>query len=117
MNTLPSKPQRGEVWYANLDPVVGHEQGRERPVLIVSTNLVNQARNDLVVAVPMTTRYRGVDLHVPISPPEGGVREQSYIRCENIRALSHRRLGRRLGTVSSATMSAVEKALRVILQL
>ena len=117
MNTPPSKPRRGEVWYADLDPVVGHEQAGLRPVLIISDNLINQAPNDLVIAVPMTTRYRGVALHVPISPPEGGLREQSYIRCEDIRSLSHKRLRRRLGAAGGQTMASVEKALRIMLDL
>lgn len=60
---------------------------------------------------------RGIPLHVPISPPEGGVRERSYIMCENIRSVASERLVERWGTVLRATMATVEDRLRILLGL
>ncbi len=108
---------RGEVWYADLDPVRGHEQAGHRPVLVVSTNTFNSGPVGLVVVVPMTTRDRGVPLHVSVEPPEGGLQQRSLLKCEDIRSVDRRRLTRRVGAVSQATMEEVEDRLRALLEL
>ena len=108
---------RGEIWYGHLDPVRGHEQGGSRPVLIISDDIYNRGPADLVLAVPLTTTARGVRLHVPILPPEGGVKRPSVILCDAIRSLAKERLTERWGSVSNATMAAVEYRLRTLLSL
>src|SRR3954470_784767 len=67
---MSASPARGEVWMADLDPTVGHEQGRRRPVLIVSHDRLNRGPAGLVVAVPITGTARGIATHVPVTPPE-----------------------------------------------
>ena len=111
------KPLRGEVWYADLDPVVGREQGGTRPVLIVSTDTVNAGPAELVIALAITSTYRAVPLHVRVQPPEGGLRLPSFIKCEDIRSISKQRLGRQLGVVSDDTMAQVELGLQTLLDL
>lgn len=111
-------PHRGEIWWADLDPTKGHEQGGRRPVLIVSTTYFNQGPADLVFAVPLTRTDRGVPIHVAIQPPEGGVLARSFILCDALRSISKDRLGEApLGTVSSRTMQRVEAILRLLMQL
>jgi mRNA interferase MazF len=110
-------PARGEVYYADLDPVRGHEQAGRRPVLVVSATLFNEGPANLVVVLPMTTRERGIPLQVAIDPPEGGVTKRSLIKCEDIRSIDSRRLDGRLGAISAATMDAVEERLRALLGL
>lgn len=110
-------PARGEVYYADIDPVRGHEQAGRRPVLVVSATLFNEGPANLVVALPITTRDRGIPLQVAVEPPEGGVTKRSLIKCEDIRSIDSRRLGRRLGAISAATMDAVEERLRALLGL
>jgi len=110
-------PLRGDVWYADLDPVVGREQAGRRPVLIVSADVVNAGPAELVIAVPFTRAIRGVPSHVRVDPPEGGLRERSFIKCEDIRSISKERLGRQLGAVSDDTMAQVELSLQRLLDL
>ncbi|MCD6359991.1 MAG: type II toxin-antitoxin system PemK/MazF family toxin [Armatimonadetes bacterium] len=110
-------PLRGEVWYANFDPVVGHEQGGTRPALIVSSNVLNAGPADLIIAFPITSIDKGVSWHVRVHPPEGGLRVPSFIKCEDIRSISKQRLGRRLGTVSEDTMARVEFIIETLLDL
>ncbi|MBD3292462.1 MAG: type II toxin-antitoxin system PemK/MazF family toxin [Armatimonadia bacterium] len=110
-------PERGELWYANLDPVRGHEQAGHRPVLIISATQFNQGPAGLAIVVPLTTRDRGIYYHVAIEPDEGGVSRQSMIKCEDLRSIDQRRLTRRLGAVADSTMAAVEKKLRALLVL
>jgi mRNA interferase MazF len=113
----PHDPRRGEVWYADLDPALGHEQGKRRPVLVVSHNRFNEANNELCIVLALTRRHRGMHLHVPVRPPEGGLPSPSVVQCEQIRTISYARLIRRLGSVSAETMQAVEVRLRQVVAL
>lgn len=97
--------------------VAGHEQAKERPSLIVSANFVNGSSADICIVVPLTTTVRGVRSHVHILPPEGGLGGPSAIQCEQIRAISRRRIAWQMGTVSEKTMRSVEHALKMLLDL
>jgi mRNA interferase MazF len=115
------RPSRGDIWLA--DPardVIGHEQLGRRPVLIVSADQFNRAAGapwPLAVVVPLTTRDRGIALHVPIQPPEGGLRQASVLLPEQLYAADQRRLVERWGRVSAATLRQVEDRLRIVLHL
>ncbi len=110
-------PSRGDIWLVNLNPTRGHEQAGIRPALVVSVDLFNQGAAELVVVAPITTTARGIPLHVEVASPEGGVRQRSYIKCEDVRAISRGRLMERWGTVSSDTMAEVEERLKILLDL
>ena len=112
-----SKPQRGEVWHADLDPVRGHEQAGTRPVLIVSDDAFNSSPAQLVVALLITSKPKNVRSHVAVSPPEGGLTRPSFIKCEDVRSLSIERLQGRIGRIEDATLLDVEYRLRVLLKL
>ena len=110
--------RRGEVWLADLEPTRGHEQSGERLVLVVSANPFNQGRSGLVVAVPFTTRQRGLPIHVEVRPPDGGLRDVSFAMCEQVRSLAVERLGPHpFGRVSAAVLDSVENRLRLLLDL
>ena len=112
-----ASPAYGEVWFADLDSIIGHEQAGERPVLILSINSFNQSPAGLVVILPITTRLRGIPWHVSILPPEGGLTRPSVILCEALRSVSQQRLQRRLGTAAPATLQAVQDRLRILMNL
>lgn len=109
------KPARGDVWLVDLNPVRGHEQAGKRPALIVSVDLFNQGPAGLVVVIPITTKNKGIPLHVQIEPPEGGLKNTSYIKCEDIRSISKDRLITQLGIISPKTMASVEDRIRILL--
>ena len=115
--SAPPQPRRGEVWDADLDPAVGHEQGKRRPVLVVSHDEFNAANNDLCIVVALTRTERGPPIHVRVRPPEGGLSAPSLIQCEQIRIASYKRLVRRRGRVSPATLATVDARLRRVLNL
>jgi mRNA interferase MazF len=108
---------RGEVWIVQFDPVRGREQGGRRPALVVSSDRLNRSTADLAVVVPLTTVDKRIRAHVPVDPPEGGLRRRSFVKPEDLRSVSTQRLGRRLGTVSPGTMEVVESRLRMLLDL
>ncbi|MDQ6833442.1 MAG: type II toxin-antitoxin system PemK/MazF family toxin [Chloroflexota bacterium] len=70
----------------DCDPIRGHEQGSRRPCLVVSVNPFNHSGAALVIGIPLTTRQRLVISHVPVVPPDGGVRRSSSIMYEQVRA-------------------------------
>jgi len=113
----PANPRRGEIWYVDLDPIRGHEQGGFRPSLIVSADPFNQGKSGLVIVAPLTTRAKGVPSNVRVMPPEGGIAETSFVKCEDVRSVSKERLSRRIGAVSLATLRIVEDRLRKLLEL
>ncbi len=112
-----SQPLRGEIWLVTLDPTVGREQAGRRPALIISDDLFNQSHAELVVVLPITSKDKGIRSHVPVSPPQGGLSVQSYIKCEDVRSISINRLERKLGKITARTMDEVENRLRIILVL
>jgi mRNA interferase MazF len=110
--------RRGEIWLADLGPTRGREQTGERPVLIISTDPFNQGRSRLVVAVPFTTRHRGLPIHVEVRAPDGGLRDVSFAMCEQVRSLAVDRLGPQpFGSVPATVLNAVENRLRLLLGL
>jgi mRNA interferase MazF len=86
-------------------------------VLVVSADELNSGPAGLSIVVPLTTRDRGIALHVPVDPPEGGVREHSVLMPEQVHATDQSRLVDRWGRVSEDTISAVEDSLRIVLHL
>jgi mRNA interferase MazF len=105
------------VWLADLNPTRGHEQAGQRPVLIVSEDLFNRGPADLVIVVPITSTLRPIPSHIRLTPPEGGLKNESAALCEAVRSISKHRLLRRLGSVSTMRMTLVEDALRILLRL
>jgi mRNA interferase MazF len=111
----PFKPMRGEVWMLDLGVPKGHEQGNRRPGLVLSMDTFNYGPADLVVIAPLTTKDKRINLHVPVSPPEGGVTENSFVKCEDIRSISKGRLIRRMGVVTESTMDEVIERVKILL--
>ncbi|MGO8745556.1 MAG: type II toxin-antitoxin system PemK/MazF family toxin [Thermoguttaceae bacterium] len=112
-----SKPVRGEIWMVHLDPTRGHEQAGKRPALVVSADTFNAGFAGLVIVLPLTSKEKGVRSHVPVDPPEGGIRKRSFIKCEDVRSVAIERLNKCLGSVTPAAMRAVEFRLRILMDL
>jgi mRNA interferase MazF len=104
-------PSWSEIWEVDPGKGKGHEQSGKRPGLLVSVDEFNHGPAGLVVLLPLTSRDKGIPWHVEITPDEGGVKKVSYIKCEDIRSVSVKRLKSRWGKVSGDTMGKVEKRL------
>jgi len=88
-----------------------------RPCLVLSDDIFNHGPSELVAVLPITRTRRPIPLHVPVDPPEGGIKAASVILCDQIRTISMSRIGSRWGTVTSATMDLVEDRVKVFLSL
>lgn len=114
---MKDHPDRGDVWLIDLDPVRGHEQGEKRPGVVVSAGRFNRSAAELVAILPLTSRERGIPLHIEVQPPEGGTRQRSFVMCEQIRTISTDRLIKKWGSLSSMTMERVDDTLKIVLGL
>jgi mRNA interferase MazF len=112
-----TQPSRGEIWQVELDPVRGHEQGGRRPCLAVSADIFNHGPAAMVIVLPITRRDRRIPSQVSVLPPEGGLADRSFIKCEDVRAVSKERIRQRLGMLSLGTLALVEDRLRILLVL
>ncbi len=103
--------KRGDIYFADLDPVIGSEQGGKRPVLIIQNDLGNRF-SPTVIILPLTSHLnkKSQRTHVPIMPPQGGVTRPSLILCEQVRTVEKSRLMKKLGTLSLEKMALVEMA-------
>jgi len=110
--------KRGDIYMAELDPVIGSEQGGRRPVVIIQNDLGN-LHAPTVIAVPLTGSTAKPDLptHARIPSGEGGLWRASTALCEQVRTLEKTRLGRRLGSLGPESMRGVERALQVSLDM
>ena len=114
---MMTHPQRGEIWLGDFDPTRGREQAGKRPALVVSVNEFNAGGADLVVVLPITSKFKGIPWHVEVAASEGGLKTRSFIKCEDVRSIAKDRLTKRWGRVSPATLDAVEARLRILLEL
>ncbi len=104
--------RRGEIWWADLDPIRGSEQAGVRPVLIFQNDAVSRFTTT-ALAIPLTTNLRRALLPscVRIPQGEGGLTSESVALCHQMRVLDAVRLRSRLGKVSDQTPAEVEKCI------
>ncbi len=98
--------QQGEIWTANLNPVVANEQAGTRPCLIISADRFNALPIRQCIVVPLTSRDRRLPHHIKVAD-DGGLKRPSWVMCEAVRAVSTSRLGDRIGSADQATVDAV----------
>ena len=110
MNTV----KRGDIYFADLSPVVGSEQGGMRPVLIVQNDTGNR-HSPTVIAAAITSQTGKARLptHIEIDAGSVGLNRSSVILLEQIRTLDKSRLRERMGRLDEKTMSAVDSAIAV----
>lgn len=88
-----------------------------RPALILSVNKFNHGPADLVIVVPITSRNKGIPTHVAIPKGEGGLDEDSFIKCEDIRSISKDRLIRYHGDVTYPRVEETQHLVQLLLGL
>lgn len=106
--------KRGDIYYADLSPVVGSEQGGIRPVLIVQNDIGNKY-SPTVIAAAITSQINKAKLptHIEISAQEYGLVKDSVILLEQIRTIDKKRLREKIGHLDDELMEKVNEALGV----
>ena len=110
--------KRGDIYYADLSPVVGSEQGGVRPVLIVQNDTGNR-HSPTVIAAAITSQTGKARLptHISVSPLSFGLPKESVILLEQVRTLDKRRLREKMGRLDDGVMRKVDSAIAVSLGL
>ena len=105
-------PLRGEVYLVSFDPTLGAEIRKTRPALILQNDIANRASPITIVAA-ITSRFDEelYPTEVPIRAREGGLATDSVVLLNQIRSIDKQRLVRRIGKLTSGTMSHVDRAL------
>ena len=109
--------RRGEIWTVDLEPVVGSEQGKSRPALIIQNDIGNLYSPVLIVAAITSGEEARYDIQVQVRAPEGGLHHDSLVLLNQIRTVDKRRVGRYWGRLSVETMRQVDQAIRISLGL
>ncbi len=111
---MESIVRRGDIYYADLSPVVGSEQGGTRPVLIVQNDTGNR-HSPTVIAAAITSQLGKARLptHITVPGRESGLAKDSVVLLEQIRTLDKRRLREHMGRLSEEQMSKVDNAIAV----
>lgn len=106
--------KRGDIYYADLSPVIGSEQGGVRPVLVVQNDIGNKY-SPTVIAAAITSQINKAKLptHIEISAQDYGLQKDSVILLEQIRTIDKKRLREKIGHLDEELMDKVNEALSI----
>ncbi len=110
--------KRGDIYYANLSPVVGSEQGGHRPVLVLQNDIGNKYSPTVIVAA-ITSQISKAKLptHIEVSSQEFNLEKDSVVLLEQLRTIDKRRLKEKITHLSDEVMQKVNEGLRISLGL
>ena len=106
--------KRGDIYYADLSPVIGSEQGGIRPVLIVQNDIGNKF-SPTVIAAAITSQRDKTDLptHIKVNADGCGLSKDSIVMLEQVRTIDKRRLKEKMGSLPNSAMDRINEALSV----
>ena len=107
---------RGEVYYADLSPVIGSEQGGYRPVLVVQNNKGNKYSTTIIIA-PVSSRVTKNPLPTHVFIELEGLQKRSVVLLEQLRTIDKKRIRERVGMISDDLMSLVNQAMKTSLDI
>ena len=116
LNMVNNEIKRGELYYADLSPVVGSEQGGVRPVLIVQNDVGNKF-SPTVIAAAITSQINKAKIptHIEVKASDVGLPKDSVVLLEQLRTLDKRRLKEKIGALDIKKMKMVDSALLISL--
>ncbi|MDO4830852.1 MAG: type II toxin-antitoxin system PemK/MazF family toxin [Clostridia bacterium] len=105
---------RGDIYYADLSPVVGSEQGGVRPVLIVQNDVGNRF-SPTVIAAAITSQQSKAKLptHIPLTADTSGLSKDSVVLLEQVRTIDKKRLKEKMGSVDENAMNQIDNAISI----
>lgn len=106
--------KRGDIYYADLSPVVGSEQGGIRPVLVIQNDIGNKY-SPTVIAAAITSQINKAKMptHIELAAKDYGLNKDSVILLEQIRTIDKRRLREKIGRIDDGLMASVNNALLI----
>ncbi len=105
---------RGDIYWANLNPTVGHEQAGQRPILVLSRNIFNK-HSGTVIAVAITNHPQKAGFPLTLELSSAKLPKKSWAKISQIRTLSIKRLGKKIGKASGKELDQVVEGLNEII--
>jgi mRNA interferase MazF len=105
---------RGNIYWADLNPVIGSEQGGLRPVLVLSHNVFNE-RSGTVIAVALTSQPQRAGFPLTLQLAEKNLPKKSWVKISQIRTLSVKRIGKKIATASDEELPLIIEGLNEII--
>ena len=106
--------RRGDIFYADLSPVVGSEQGGIRPVLIVQNDIGNKFSPTVIAAAITSQRFKtNLPTHIKVDADGCGLAKDSIVLLEQVRTIDKRRIKEKMGTLDQNYMARIDRALSV----
>ncbi|QLE01920.1 type II toxin-antitoxin system PemK/MazF family toxin [Galbibacter sp. BG1] len=108
-----------EIWIADLNPQIGTEPGKTRPVLVVQTDLMNKIPHPSTIICPMTTNIKMESeiLRVHLKKGVANLHESCDVMIDQIRAIDNKRLVKRIGALPNELIEKVKENIQVVLDL
>ncbi|HJX32153.1 MAG TPA: type II toxin-antitoxin system PemK/MazF family toxin [Thermodesulfobacteriota bacterium] len=104
---------RGDIYWADLNPVIGSEQGGLRPVLVLSHNVFNE-RSGTVIAVELTSQQPRAGFPLTLELNDKNLPKKSWVKISQVRTLSVKRIGKKIAKVSDEELSLIIEGLNEI---
>lgn len=104
---------RGEIFWADLNPVVGSEIAKVRPVLIVSNDINNQFGSTVTILPVTSSTTKVYPFEVMLHVNEGGLSNQSKVKANQIRTIDKTRIGKRIGHLDPTRMKSIDVAMMI----
>lgn len=108
-----------EIWIADLNPKLGTEPGKTRPVLVIQTNMLNKIPHPSTIVFPITTKTNkdSVILRVHLKKGDANLHEPCDIMIDQIRAIDNKRLIKKIGVLPEELIETVKENIRIVLDL
>ncbi|MEG0542203.1 MAG: type II toxin-antitoxin system PemK/MazF family toxin [Angelakisella sp.] len=106
--------KRGDIYYADLSPVIGSEQGGMRPVLIVQNDVGNKFSPTVIAAAITSQRDKAqLPTHIQLSSQSCGLSKDSVVLLEQVRTIDKKRLKEKMGRIEDSAMGEIDRALTI----
>lgn len=108
-----------EIWIADLNPQIGTEPGKTRPVLVVQTNLLNKIEHPSTIICPITTnvKLQSEILRVHLTKGTANLQQACDIMIDQIRAIDNKRLTRKIGDLPTELISKIKENIQIVLDI
>ena len=112
------KYKRFEIWLADLNPRFGTEPGKTRPILIIQSDLLNKVHPSTIICPITTNVKKGVNLlRVNLKKGEGGMKEESSIMIDQMRAIDNKRFVKKIGSLPKTLQNRVIDNIKIVLEI
>jgi mRNA interferase MazF len=109
--------KRGEIWLANMNPVIGNETSGTRPVVIVSTDEYNDLPFNLVMVCPLTSKDKQYKTRIALKSGQTGLTKDSWIKTEELKTISIKRLMHKIGDLTPDVLKEITEFIKIYLKM